>query len=68
MTPERVGAWQAIFRDVVITILAAFMLVFETVFAAVPNAYIIGAGITLLGVPAALRLDSFRRKADREQP
>lgn len=66
MTPERFSAWQTIFRDVVITILAAFILVFETVSAAEPNAYLIGAGITLLGVPAALRLDSFRRKADRD--
>lgn len=67
MTPERLSAWQTIFRDTVITILAAFMLVYETVVAAEPNAYLIGAGITLLGVPAALRLDSFRRKADRDE-
>lgn len=67
MTPERFSAWQTIVRDTVVTILAAFMLVFETVYAAEPNAYLIGAGITLLGVPAALRLDSFRRKADRDE-
>ena len=64
MTPEALRQWQAIFRDTVITVLAAFMLVFETVFADSPNAYIIGAGLTLLGIPPALRLDTWRRKAD----
>lgn len=62
MNPEQVRAWQGIFRDIVITVLAAFMLVFETVVAIVPNVYIIGAGLTLLGIPPALRLDSLRKK------
>lgn len=61
MTPEALKAWQGIFRDVVITLVAAFMLVFETVFAAAPNAYILGAGLTLLGIPPALRLDRSRK-------
>jgi hypothetical protein len=62
--------WQWIFRDTVITTLAAFMLIFETVFAASPNVYIIGAGLTLLGIPPALRLDSWRRRRhwDDEDP
>lgn len=55
-------AWQGIFRDALMTVLAAFMLIFETVFADIPNPVIIGAGLTLLGIPAALRLDSLRRK------
>ena len=64
MTPEEVRQWQGIFRDFVITALATFMLVFETVFVREPNAYIIGAGLTLLGAPFAIRLDTWRRKAD----
>lgn len=65
MTPDDVRAWQSIFRDIVITVLAAFMLVFETVFAVDPNVYVIGAGLTLLGLPPALRLDTWRRRGEK---
>lgn len=61
MTPDVIRVWQGIFRDTVITLLAAFMLVFETVVVAAPNPYIVGAGLTLLGIPPALRLDNKRR-------
>lgn len=64
MTPEAVKQWNAIFRDVLITLLATFMLIYETVVAREPNAYIIGAGLTLLGAPFAIRLDTWRRRAD----
>lgn len=64
MTPEAAKQWQLIFRDVLITILATFMLVYETVFVRDPNAYIIGAGLTLLGIPPALRADTWRRKGE----
>lgn len=64
MTPEALRQWQAIFRDLVIVVLAAFMLVYETVVAREPNAYIVGAGLTLLGIPPALRADSWRRKGE----
>jgi hypothetical protein len=66
VTPEAAKAWQAIFRDTVITVLAAFMLIYETVVAKDPNAYVIGAGLTLLGIPPALRLDTWRRKPEAE--
>jgi hypothetical protein len=61
MTPEAIRQWQAIFRDIVITLVAAFLLVYEAVVVVTPNPYIIGAGVTLLGAPAALRLDKGRR-------
>ncbi len=64
MDPDVLGAWTSILRDFVIVVLAAFMLVYETVFV-VPNAYIVGAGLALLGVPPALRLDSRRREKKR---
>ncbi len=60
-------AWMRIIRDTVIVLIGSFMLVFETVFAANPNAYIIGAGLVALGLPPALRLDmrtSGRRHGD----
>ncbi len=66
MSPEDFKAWQGIFRDLVITFLATFMLVYETVFIPNPNAYVIGAGLTLLGIPPALRLDKFRKKTNGE--
>lgn len=62
MDPDALKAWQSIFRDVVITVVAAFMLIYSTVFAAEPNAYVIGAGLTLLAAPAALRIDTGRRR------
>lgn len=61
MTPERIDEWVTIFRDVVIVFLATFMLVYETAFAGEVNPYIVGAGLTLAGVPPALRLDGRRK-------
>jgi hypothetical protein len=61
--PDVLRAWQTIFRDFVIVLLAAFMLIYETVWVT-PNAYIVGAGLTLLGIPPALRLD--RRRRDKK--
>lgn len=60
-SPKVVREWVRIFRDVAIVVVAGFMLVFETVFAAGPNPIIIGAGLTLLGIPPALRLDEVLR-------
>lgn len=64
MDPDALKAWQSIFRDVVITLVAAFMLVYETVVAPAPNPYLIGAGLTLLGIPPALRIDRSRKNGD----
>lgn len=50
-------AWQRIFRDFVIVLIGAFILVFETVVAKVPNPYLIGAGLAAFGLPPAFRLD-----------
>jgi hypothetical protein len=68
LTPEQLRTWQNIFRDVTITVLAAFMLVYETVFTQNPNPYLIGAGLTLLGIPPALRLDHRRNRDTHEDP
>jgi hypothetical protein len=61
MSPETVRAWQRILRDVVIVAVGAFMLIHETVTKDVPNPYIIAAGLTMLGLPPALRFDEWRR-------
>jgi len=59
--PRLAREWVRIFRDVAIVCTASFMLVFETVVVQAPNPYIVGAGLTLLGIPPALRLDAFFR-------
>lgn len=62
MTPEKVDPWIAIFRDLVFVLLSTFILVFETVYAHSVNPLIVGAGLTLAGVPPVVRLDGRRRK------
>lgn len=57
-------AWLRIFRDSLIVSVGTFMLIYETVFAAPPNAYVIGGGLAALGLPPALRLD-LRTSGDR---
>lgn len=61
MTPEEVRAWMDIFRDVLICSVATFMLVWSVVAVQAPNPYVLGAGLTLFGIPPALRLDKARR-------
>lgn len=63
---EAWDSWLRIFRDSLIVIVGAFMLVFETVFAQNPNAYLIGAGLAALGLPPALRLD-LRTSSERKR-
>lgn len=63
---KAVREWVKIFRDLVITFTAAFMLIYETVEIASPNPIVIGAGLTLLGIPPALRLDAFFRPSGRK--
>ena len=59
--PTIARAWIRIVRDMAVTFVASFMLIYETVVIANPNAYIIGAGLTLLGIPPVLRLDEYYR-------
>lgn len=66
LDPGAVAEWQRIGRDITITVVAAFMLIFETVFRTEPNAYVLGAGLAMLGVPPALRLDQARRSRRSE--
>lgn len=65
MDPVTFRAWVRNFRDIVITIIAAFILIYEAVFRATPNTLLVGAGMTLLGLPVAFRLDQlFRYEED----
>jgi hypothetical protein len=67
VTPEQFRAWQAIVRDAFIMVLGGFLLVWQCVMTVEPNIYVIGAGVTLLGVPAATRLDNLRRKGSGDE-
>jgi hypothetical protein len=65
MDPVDWEAWVRVTRDVLIVLVGTFIMVFETVFAAMPSIELIGAGLALLGAPAALRLDN--RWGDKRQ-
>lgn len=67
MTPDTLKAWQPVIRDFVIVLVATFILIHETIVNSDPNAYLIGAGLTLLGAPAAIRADALRRKGNGDE-
>lgn len=64
MEQEELRAWVRILRDLTLVVVGAFMLVFETVLAPLPNPYLIGAGLAALGLPPVIRLDELRRKPE----
>jgi hypothetical protein len=67
LDPATVRAWQRIARDILIVVLGAFMLTWQTVIVALPNPLLVGAGLVLLGLPPALRLDEvFKSKPPDE--
>lgn len=63
-TPDEYRAWIGIVRDACLVVIGVFMLVYETVLVPNPNPYIIGAGLTALGLPSAIRLDARRKSED----
>lgn len=62
LTPDDYSAWIGIVRDALTVVVGTFMLVFETAIVASPNPYVIGGGLTALGLPVAIRLDGSRKK------
>lgn len=61
MGPEEVEKWIAVLRDLAITVIASMLFVAQ-VFWIEPNAILVGGGISLYGLPVALRADAWRRK------
>lgn len=57
-TPAELRQGQRILRDFTILFLGAFILLWQTLFVATPNPLLIGAGLVLLGLPPAFRLDA----------
>ena len=66
MDPVDWEAWVRVTRDVAIVVVGAFILIYETVVAVTPSIELIGAGLGLLGAPAALRLDLRRNGKTKE--
>lgn len=63
MQPETLNAWIRIFRDIIIVILGTFMVFYGVTRITEPAVLtiVLGGGLTLLGVPAGIRVDALRR-------
>jgi hypothetical protein len=61
MDPAVFKEWIANFRDIATAAIGIYMLYHESQLA-IPNYLIIGAGLSLVGVPAVLKVDGIRRK------
>lgn len=57
MSLEELRRLQRVVRDIVTWIVGVFILLYEVVWAAVPNPLLIGVGLVALGLPSAIRLD-----------
>ncbi len=64
-SPDGLETWVPIIRDIIIIALAVFAVVFGllTIHDSTLLTVVLGFGLTMLGVPAALRIDAARRKA-----
>lgn len=64
MDPSRLKEWISIARDAIIVALGTFLAIYAvaTIHEATVLGIVLGFSGTLLGVPAALRLDQVRRK------
>ena len=63
MTPTAVRQWQGIVRDFVCLTVGASILIFETLKRS-PDPLMVGAGLTLVGIPPVLRLDRSRSEEE----
>ena len=61
MDNDAARLWNGLLRDLVCVFLSSFMLIHETVGDSSPDSIIVGAALTLMGVPAAVRFDNRRR-------
>lgn len=65
MTPEEVRKWQRVIRDFAMLAVGIFMLVYETVGTETPNEWLVGAGLTAVGLVPAFQFDEWRRRQSR---
>ncbi len=66
MSPEAVRQWLRIIAEFAAVVVAAFILIHETLAPGVPDATLIGAGLILLGLPPAFRADEWWRRSNRD--
>lgn len=66
-SPDEYRAWIGVVRDAFIVAVGTFMLVYETAFVSNPNPYLIGGGLTALGLPAAIRLDLRKKNVGADE-
>lgn len=66
MEPEALRKWLPVIRDTLIVVIASFMLLYGTTYVKEPGrlTLIIGGGLTLLGVPAGLRVRELARNGN----
>lgn len=66
MEPETLRKWIPVIRDLLIVAIAAFMLLYGTTYITEPGrlTLVIGGGLTLLGVPAGLRVRDWVRNGN----
>ena len=63
--PEEVAEWIAVVRDLIIILIATMLFVAQILWLP-PSELLIGAGLTLLLSPVALRADAWRRRKREE--
>lgn len=66
MDPAVIRQWQSIFRDTLIVVVGAFILLYETMFARIVDWHLIAAALTCFGLPPALRVD-LRKRGEKEE-
>lgn len=65
MTPENVRIWQRIARDILTWALGLGIILFQAIAHPLdPNIPWIGTGLTLAGIPSALRINESRQNKD----
>lgn len=67
MDPKVFKEWVSNFRDIATAALGSYMLYHEAQLP-IPNYLIIGAGLTLVGAPAVLKVDKIRRGKPDDPP
>ena len=60
--PEAVRAWIGVLRDLAIMAIGGFMLIHETIGFDPPSEIVVVAGLLMLGIPPALRVDHWLQK------